>query len=354
MGAAIVGVGLAGSTHLAALTAVGVPVAGVLSATPERARTAAARWRVAAYDNLDELLADPAVDAVHVCVPTAEHRSVVEAAVDAEKAVLCEKPLALDASEAALLARRAGTSGVLARVGFNHRFDAGIQLLRRLVGDGELGRLINVWGRYEQAFNAAPSSLDWRFDTAAIGATRVVSELGSHWFDLVHHVTGSRLVRVSPLLSDRLGPRQVAVADGAPERLVTPPNEDAFAALLEYDNGVTGSVYATELAHGTWDDIEVRLDGSRASARWSSQRPNQVTVANKRDGDRVLGSPSPAPSFDALMAEFHGLTDTAIAATFEEGLDNCAAIDAVAAGGRARVGWVSALAGDRISTVVAG
>jgi predicted dehydrogenase len=339
--AAIVGVGLAGDNHLRALSALGIPIAGVLASRPERTAAAASRWRTRPYPSLRELLADDAVGIVHVCVPPAAHRSLVEAAATAGRAVLCEKPLGTSRVEASAMAEAAARASVPAWVGFNRRFDSGVQLLREALAGGELGEPVNVWGSYQQQWNAEPSSFDWRFDPAVIGRTRVVGDIGAHWFDLAYHVLGSPLRRVCGLVTDPRGEREFLPGGGhGPQRMV-PTNEDAFAALLQYENGVSGSVFGTQLAHGSWDDIVLRIDGSRRSAWWDSRHPSQMTIASKLEGTRTANVDSPSRSFESMLEEIYGLASTRIAATFADGVQDCAAIDAVLDSARTSGGWLN-------------
>ena len=121
---------------------------------------------------------------------------------------------------------------------------------------------------------------------------------------------------------------------------MVPTNEDAFASLLELEGGVSGAVHATQLAYGAWDDITLRVDGSRRSGWWDSRHPNQVSFADKASGVVVMGLDSPGRSFEAMLEEVHGRTATRIAATFEEARHVNAAIDAVLDSGRDESGWV--------------
>src|SRR5436190_20533224 len=106
IGVGVVGTGFAASSHLDALSRVaGVRVAGVVGRTPERARAAADRLGVdRVYPDLDALLADRQVQAVHNGTPNDRHAEVTLAALAAGKHVLSEKPLALDANQSATLA----------------------------------------------------------------------------------------------------------------------------------------------------------------------------------------------------------------------------------------------------------
>lgn len=324
--AAVVGVGLAGENHLRALTALGISIVGVLASRPERADEAARKWRTRAYQSLAEAVADDAT--IHVCVPPRWHAEVVDAALAAGRPVICEKPLATSLEEASRLELRSRDAGVNAHIGFNRRFDAGVQSLRSMLTAGELGEPINIWGSYQQQWNAEPSSFDWRFDPQVVGRSRVVADIGAHWLDLAFHVLGSPLARVASIVTRPSAMRDFSLGDGRLERMV-PTNEDSFASLVEYRNGTTGSVVGTQLAHGTWDDIQLRIDGSRRSAWWDSRHPNQVSVAQKTEGLRVIDPDSPSRSFEAMMEELYGLASTSIVATFADGVHNAASIDAI-------------------------
>ena len=333
------------------MTALGLPVEGLVSARREHAQEAAARWRVRAYADLGEMLADPNVRSIHVCVPPSFHRSIVEAALAAGRAILCEKPLASSASDARKMVG-AVPHTQFTRVAFNRRFDGGVQNLRGLVMSGELGEPVCIRGWYEQQWNAEPSTFDWRFDPAAVGRTRVVGDLGAHWLDLASHVLGVPLRRVSAVLVKPRGEREFLISPGGSTQWLVPTNEDAFAALLEYESGAHGFVHCTQLAHGSWDEIRIRVDGTRQSAWWESRHPEQVTVAHKLSGIRTLGTDSPSRSFERMVEEFYGSQHTEIGASFEDGWRNCAAIDAVTDSGLTGGGWIdvvpfNAIAGGR-------
>src|SRR5262245_7481786 len=92
--AAVVGTGFIGPVHVEALRRLGHTVTGVLGSTPERGRTAAERLGLPrAYADLDELLADPAVQVVHVTSPNRYHFDQCRRCLAAGKHVVCEKPL---------------------------------------------------------------------------------------------------------------------------------------------------------------------------------------------------------------------------------------------------------------------
>ena len=110
IGTAVIGTGFIGTVHVEALRRIGVQVRGVLGSTPERGAARAEALGVAmAYASLDELLADPTVDVVHVTSPNDLHVAQSIAVLASGRHVVCEKPLALTAAESArLVAARRG------------------------------------------------------------------------------------------------------------------------------------------------------------------------------------------------------------------------------------------------------
>ncbi len=104
IGTAVIGTGFIGTVHVEALRRIGVQVRGVLGSTAERGAARAETLGVAkAYASLDELLADPTVDVVHVTSPNDLHVSQSIAVLESGRHVVCEKPLALTSAESTRL-----------------------------------------------------------------------------------------------------------------------------------------------------------------------------------------------------------------------------------------------------------
>ena len=111
IGAAVIGSGFIGTVHIENLRRLGVSVKGVLGSSPDRGAEAAARIGLPqAYTSLQELLADPAVDAVHVTSPNQLHYPQVKQILAAGRHVICEKPLAVTSQESAELVQLAAAS----------------------------------------------------------------------------------------------------------------------------------------------------------------------------------------------------------------------------------------------------
>ena len=195
IGAAVIGTGFIGTVHVEALRRIGVQVRGVLGSNPERGALRAEALGVPrAYGSLDELLADPMVQVVHVTSPNDLHVSQTKAILTAGRHVVCEKPLAMTATGSAELVELAAVSGLINATNFNIRYYPLNQQARETVADGTLGEVRLVTGRYFQDWLTLESDWNWRLQPDRGGALRAVGDIGSHWLDLMTYVTaaGSR------------------------------------------------------------------------------------------------------------------------------------------------------------------
>ena len=123
IGVAVVGAGFIGPVHVEALRRLGLPVRGILGCDQAESDRAARNLGLPkAYASLDEVLADPGVQAVHLAVPNVLHYEFAKRAIGAGKHVMCEKPLAMNAAESAELVELAKGKRLAAGVCYNVRF----------------------------------------------------------------------------------------------------------------------------------------------------------------------------------------------------------------------------------------
>ena len=106
-----------------------------------RERMAATHAPTKAFRDYDEMLADPALDAVVIATSDAFHVAATEAALKAGKHVLCEKPLGVSVEEVEGLKAVVARSGKILQVGHMKRFDAGFQSAKAFI-DGEMGGML--------------------------------------------------------------------------------------------------------------------------------------------------------------------------------------------------------------------
>ncbi|WP_332603173.1 Gfo/Idh/MocA family protein [Arthrobacter sp. S2(2024)] len=323
----IIGSGMIAASHAKALRDLGTAPAVVWSPNRANRERFASLWGATAANSLNEALDLPGVSHMHVCTTPMNHNDPIREAAERGLSIISEKPLAPTAELAAEALHHVTSNDVPNYLNFNRRQDEGIQMLRDLLAEGEIGSPVSVFGHYRQQWNASPSGLDWRYDPTQVGPARTVIEIGSHWLDLAHFVLGSEITAANALLG-YMGERDYDT--GSEKGRVTPPNDDLFAAMLTFENGVIGQVYGTELAHGAFDEIELRIDGTTGSAIWTSAHPNQLQIGNKVTGLRTIGFDSDTDSISrSIAAIYTNQAKERGVATFEEGLANARAMDAI-------------------------
>lgn len=296
-GAAVIGSGFIGTVHVEALRRLGVTVHGILGSTPERALARANRLGVPrAYGDLDELLADPAVEVVHVTSPNHLHHPQVKAILAAGRHVVCEKPLAVTSEQSAELVALAQASDRVCAVNYNIRFYPLNQHLHGAVAAGELGDVRLVTGRYFHDWLFLDTDWNWRLDPAEGGELRAFGDIGTHWVDLVSFITGSRvasvlaeLVTAIPVRHAPAGPVETFSTQRSSDTVATPMTTDDIALLLlRFANGARGSVAISQVSAGRKNSLQYEVDGSRGSAAWDSETPDHLWLGHRDTPNEVL------------------------------------------------------------------
>ena len=297
IGAAVIGSGFIGTVHVEALRRIGVHVTGVLGSTADRSAESAASLDVSrGYASLDDLLADPEVQVVHVTSPNQLHHPQVKAILAAGRHVICEKPLAMTSDESADLVAAAAASGLVAAVNFNLRFYPLNQHVSALVRGGGVGDVRLVTGRYFQDWLLYDTDWNWRLEKAQGGALRAVGDIGSHWLDLTTFLTG---LRVEALLADlatfipiRRKPAGSVLTFSTERAAETLPveidTEDVALILLRFESGARGSVAVSQLSAGRKNSLVYEIDGSTAAVSWDSETPEQLWIGHRDEPNEVL------------------------------------------------------------------
>jgi predicted dehydrogenase len=302
IGAAVIGTGFIGTVHVEQLRRIGVDVRGVLGSTPDRGAARADALSVGhAYADLEEILADPAVHVVHVTSPNHLHVPQARAILAAGKHVVCEKPLAMTASESVELVAEARASGLVNAVNFNIRFYPLHQHVRELVAAGTLGDVRFVTGHYFQDWLLHDTDWNWRLDPSQGGALRAVGDIGSHWLDLMAFVTGQPIVSVMADLATFVTARQEPTgpvetfSTGRSADTVTRPmgTEDTATLLLRFANGARGSVAVSQISAGRKNSLQWEIDGSESAAWWDSETPDHLWLGHRdRPNELLLRNPA--------------------------------------------------------------
>ena len=326
IGAVVIGSGFIGTVHVEALRRIGVPVAGLLEASPELGvRRAAELGLPRAYASLDDVLADGAVQVVHVTSPNELHYPQVRAILASGRHVVCEKPLALTSAESRELVELAERTGLVNAVNFNIRWYPLSQHVAAMVGAGELGDVRLVTGRYFQDWLLYDTDWNWRLEADQGGALRAVGDIGSHWLDLTSFLTGLRVEAVMadlatfiPVRRKPAGPVATFSTERAAETVpVEIRTEDTASILLRYEGGARGAVSISQLSPGRKNSLAYQIDGSSSAVAWDSEQPDSLWIGHRdRPNEQLLRNPALMHAEGAAAARLPGGHAEGFADTF--------------------------------------
>ncbi|MBE0537351.1 MAG: Gfo/Idh/MocA family oxidoreductase [Phycisphaerae bacterium] len=310
--AAVVGAGFIGPVHVEGLRRANVPVAGIMGVTPEESKSAAAALKLPrAYTSLQEILADASVAAVHIATPNRLHFEMAKAVLAAGKHVLCEKPLAMNSTESAQLVQLAKQAGVAAGVNYNIRYYPLCLEAAERVRQGQVGDVFAVCGSYVQDWLFHPTDYNWRLLAEEGGPLRAIADIGTHWLDLVQHVTGleaeavcADLKTVHPVRQRPKGEVKTfkGKAEAEAEKVQTEPvnitTEDYGCVMIRFRGGARGCLWVSQVTAGRKNCLRFEVAGSKCALSWCSEQPNEMWVG-RRDTPNELLIRDPALLTDA-------------------------------------------------------
>ena len=317
--AAVIGAGFMGRTHVEALRRLGfVEVVAVAAISDEEAKKFAASayidWATA---DVDAILADKSIDGVHICTPNALHYPIAMKALKAGKHVLSEKPLAMSAAEAKKMLELAEKKSLCHATNHNLRYYPLTQQIRRMIENGELGEILVVQGTYSQDWLLYDTDFNWRILRKDNGPLRAVGDIGSHWMDMIQHVTGLPITalcadlaimhktRKQPLVAiETFAGKTLQPADYKEIKIDT---EDYGGVLLHLGERARGAFTVSQVSAGCKNRFEFMVSGTKASVSWNQEQPNQMWVGYRNEPNRIIQKdPSLMDPRAATYADYPG------------------------------------------------
>jgi predicted dehydrogenase len=274
---AIVGLGWWGKTLVKAARDFGAPINFVRGVTlePDTVRDFAAEHKIAIGTSFEEVLADAKVQAVILATPHSKHRAQVEAAAAAKKHIYCEKPFALSKADAAAMLDACQRAGIVIGVGHHFRLMPSMRVLGELMQAGAFGTIMHVEGNYSHDWLANVPADSWR-SVAAESRAGGMTGMGIHVLDCFRDLVGP-MRRISAL---------------SKARALKLPTGDTTAALIEFENGATGTLATTLKTPFDWR-IAVYGENCRAESvsetRAIVRRAGQEPEIIDRPADFHLG-----------------------------------------------------------------
>ena len=256
-----------------------VEVYGFYDINQARTRELAEQYGGKAFTSYEELLADPAIEAVSVCAANHVHAEITVAALKAGKHVLCEKPMAVTLEECEAMVAAARESGKYLMIGQNQRLAKAHAKAKELIAQGAIGKVLTfrtIFGHGgPETWSIDPGSNVWFFDKtrAAMGA---MADLGIHKTDMIQYVLDSRIVRTQAVLStldkkDSTG-NLIGVDDNA-------------ICIYQMENGVIGTMTASWTYYAAEDNTTV-IYGTKGELRLYDDPKYSVQQINA-DGTRI-------------------------------------------------------------------
>lgn len=236
------------------------------------------------------------VDVVDIGTPNIFHKEMVLEALKSKKHIFCEKPLGMNAKDAKEMYEAAESAGIVHAVGHNNRSIPAVQMIKRLMDRGEFGDIFSIQMRYIQDWAISEDTpMQWRFDIDVAGSG-ALGDIGSHALDIARFLIGDiasvnaqsrtivkeRNVVKKALLGGKPRPEDIT---GTKEIKV----DDETQALVKFKNGVTGTLQASRFCLGHKDTLDIEVYGSKGAARFSRERPNELSFYSGSDPADIQG-----------------------------------------------------------------
>ena len=225
------------------------------------------------YANYEEMAKAEAaredgIDFVSVVTPNNTHYAVCKAFLEAGINVVCEKPLCFTVEQAEELAKLSREKGLLFGVTYTYTGYVMSKVMKEMIAEGKIGKVVSVNAEYAQDWllgelatgnNTQTNIAVWRTDPAVSGAANCVGDIGTHIENYVHYVTGLKIKRL------------IATTNKYGKALDLNAN-----IIVEYENGVNGAYWCSQVAAGHYNGLAVRVYGDKGALEWAQEDPEHL------------------------------------------------------------------------------
>ncbi len=276
-----------------------VEIAAVVGSRPETAaKFAESNGIPFSTSNLGDVLANKEIVAVHICTPNVDHFPMSLAAIEAGKAVLCEKPMTMNVAEARQLVAAAEQKNAVNCVEHNLRFYPVLQQARQMIAHGDLGEILIVQGTYSQDWLLYDTDWNWRLDAKSNGKLRVMGDIGSHWMDMIQHLTGLDITAVCADLAifheTRKRPKgsveTFSGKKGVEGEFDEFPidTEDFGMVMLRLGAKARGAFTVSQMSAGRKNKFAIEIFGTKAGLAWDQEQPDTLWIGHRNEPNQLL------------------------------------------------------------------
>ena len=285
----ILGTGGMANSHAEAYAAMpGVSLVAGIDTNAERLATFNARHGIThGFESVAEALAWGQFDAVSNVTPDPVHYPTTLPLLAAGKHVLCEKPLAANYPHAAEMAAAAQKAGVVNMVNLTYRNGPAVMHAANMVAEGAIGAVRHFEASYLQSWLTQPAWGEWSTEaqwlwrlSSAHGSLGVLGDIGVHILDFATLVAGAGASHVSCRLT---------TFDKAPGSRIGDyvlDANDSFNMHLRLENGAAGVIHASRMASGHFNDLRLRIFGTKGGLEVTYE--NNVSALRASIGDDIF------------------------------------------------------------------
>ena len=255
----------------------------------EKAKAFADRW---GYERVEtdwrKVVAADDIDAIDICTPNNLHGEIAIEAAKHGKAVLCEKPLAMDAAEGERMCEAVEKAGVMNTVWYNYRRIPAVTFAKQLIDSGRLGRVFHYRAEFLQdwTINAdlpQGGAALWRLDAKAAGSG-VTGDLLAHCIDTAIWLNGG--INDVTAMTETFVKERKHQLTGKVEPVGI---DDACSFLCHFQNGSLGLFESTRYARGHKALYTFEINGENMSLKWDLHDLHRLQVFDYKDAGPERG-----------------------------------------------------------------
>ncbi len=220
------------------------------------------------------------IDFVVITTPNSTHYEVSKAFLLSGINVVCEKPLCFEPAQAEELVKLSEEKGLLFGVTYTYTGYTMSKVMKEMIAEGKIGKIASVNAEYVQDWlinelspiEGAQENLSvWRKDPKYSGISNCVGDIGTHIENYVHYVTGLKIKRL------------LATTNSYGHALDLNAN-----ILVEYESGVNGAYWCSQIAMGHLNGLVVRVFGETGSLEWQQEHPDYLRYTPKGGAPQIL------------------------------------------------------------------
>lgn len=221
------------------------------------------------------------LDFVSICTPNFLHYEVAKEFLLAGINVVCEKPLCFAVEEAEELERLAKENDLIFAVTYAYTGYVMPKVMKEMIAEGKIGTIAAIVAEYAQDWLIDELSPEkqgqtknlsvWRTDPKFSGISNCVGDIGTHAENMIHYLTGLKMKRL------------MATTDNYGHALDLNAN-----IIMEYEGGVRGQLWCSQIATGRMNGLVVRIYGSEGSLEWEQHFPDYVKFTPRGKATEIL------------------------------------------------------------------